>query len=405
MITRETLKEVIVSQREILDSLGSGIPRETKARIDDGFALIITGIRRCGKSTFLNQILKKQKKGYYLNLEDPRLEGFELSDFNKVETIMQGTYGKNGVYFFDEIQNVNKWEKFIRYLIDKKDNAIITGSNASLLSKELGTKLTGRHIQLEMFPFSFNEFLDMKKGKPSIKYFDEYLYKGGFPEYIKNGNPLILNELFSDVVIKDIAVRFGVRNTNMLNKIAVYLISHVGKEFSYNAIKKMFKIKSVQSVIDYIFYFENAYLLFTVPRFSYSYKQQQVNPKKVYSIDCGFSYNNTSSFSKDMGKMLENVVFLGLRRKFKEIFYFQEKNECDFVVKEKGKITLAIQVCYDFNQENKEREINGLIAALKKFNLKKGVILTYNQDDKFLIDNKKIIVKPVWKWLSGDVKC
>ena len=399
MLTKETIREVIMSQRETLNKSELGTPREKEVKIEESFALLITGIRRCGKSTFLHQILKKQKKGYYLNLEDPRLDGFELSDFNKIEIIMEELYGEGGVYFFDEIQNIEKWEKFIRYLIDKKERIIITGSNASLLSRELGTKLTGRYLQIELFPFSFREFLDIKKENPSIKSFEGYLDNGGFPEYLKKENQGILHELLSDVVMKDIAVRFGIKNTNILNKIVIHLISNVGKEFSYNSIKKMFEIKSVQSVIDYISYFENAYLIFSVPRFSYSYKQQQVNPKKVYSIDNGFSYANTASFSKDRGKMLENVIFLGLRRKFKDIFYFQEKNECDFVVKQKEKIIKAIQVCFELNEENKGREINGLISAMERFKLNGGVILTYNQEDQFLIEGKKILVKPAWRWL------
>jgi len=399
MLTKETIREVIMSQRETLNKSELGTPREKEVKIEESFALLITGIRRCGKSTFLHQILKKQKKGYYLNLEDPRLDGFELSDFNKIEIIMEELYGEGGVYFFDEIQNIEKWEKFIRYLIDKKERIIITGSNASLLSRELGTKLTGRYLQIELFPFSFREFLDIKKENPSIKSFEGYLDNGGFPEYLKKENQGILHELLSDVVMKDIAVRFGIKNTNILNKIVIHLISNVGKEFSYNSIKKMFEIKSVQSVIDYISYFENAYLIYSVPRFSYSYKQQQVNPKKVYSIDNGFSYANTASFSKDRGKMLENVIFLGLRRKFKDIFYFQEKNECDFVVKQKEKIIKAIQVCFELNEENKGREINGLISAMERFKLNGGVILTYNQEDQFLIEGKKILVKPAWRWL------
>jgi uncharacterized protein len=399
MLTKETLKEVIISQRDSLDKLDLGVLRNKELNITDSFVLLITGIRRCGKSTFLHQILKKQKQGYYLNLEDPRLIGFDVSDFNKVEVIMKEIYGDKGIYFFDEIQNIEQWEKFIRYLIDKKEKVVITGSNASLLSRELGTKLTGRHLQLELFPFSFKEFLNIKKEKKSIKSFEEYLNKGGFPEYLKKENPEILNELLSDVIMKDIAVRFGIKNTNILNKIAIYLISHVGKEFSFNSIKKMFEIKSVQSVIDYVSFFENAYLIFTIPKFSYSFKKQQVNPKKVYSIDNGFSYANSISFSEDKGKMLENIVFLELRRQFKDIFYFQDKHECDFVIKEKEKITKAIQVCFDFNEDNKEREINGLIEALKKFKLNEGIIFTFNQEDEFLVDEKKIFVKPVWKWL------
>jgi len=401
MITRETLKEVIASQREALDKTGQGTPREEgrEVKIEDSFALVITGVRRCGKSTFLNQILKKQGKGYYLNLEDPRIDSFDLSDFSKAESIMKELYGDGGVYFFDEIQNVPKWEKFIRYLVDRKEKVVITGSNASLLSRELGTRLTGRHLQIEMFPFSFREFLDMKKKEPSIESFKDYLYKGGFPEYLKKDNPSILHELLSDVVMKDIAVRFGIKNTSNLNKIAVFLVSNAGKEFSYNSIKNTFEIKSVKSVVDYVSFFENAYLVFSVPRFSYSYKQQQVNPKKIYSIDNGFSCNNSVSFSKDKGRMLENAVFLELRRRFRDIFYFKEKNECDFVVKEGERMTRTIQVCFDFNEETKDREIGGLVEAMEKFKLKSGLILTYNQDDEFSVEGKHITVKPVWKWL------
>ena len=180
---------------------------------------------------------------------------------------------------------------------------------------------------------------------------------------------------------------------------AIYLISNTGKEFSYNSLKKMFEIKSVQSVIDYISYFEESYLIFCIPKFSYSYKQQQVNPKKVYSIDNGFSYTNSVSFSKDKGKMLENCVFLELRKRFKEIYYFQEEKECDFILKEKNKIAGAIQVCYDLNEESMNREMKGIVEAMDKFKLKEGLILTYKQEDEFLIENKKIMAVPVWKWM------
>jgi predicted AAA+ superfamily ATPase len=148
--------------------------------------------------------------------------------------------------------------------------------------------------------------------------------------------------------------------------------------------------------------FEDTYLMFSIPRFSYSYRQQQVNPKKVYSIDTGFSVINSPSFSKDKGRLLENIVFLNLRRKFKNILYFQERNECDFIVKEAEKIKEVIQVCYDFNQDNQDREINGSIEAMEKFKLKEGLILTYNQTDEINVRGVKIKVLPVWKWLLSD---
>src|SRR3989344_7632204 len=316
MMDKETLRRVVRLQREELLLFERGVEREDtdKIELDAPFAIVLSGIRRCGKSTMLRQLMKKVKGFYYFNFEDSRATGFDIKDFENLDKIFHEEYKDQVYYFFDEIQNIPQWEIFVRRLVDLKEKIIITGSNASLLSKELGTKLTVRHLQIELFPFSFNEFLSIKKEKPSIKSFEEYLYKGGFPEYIKKENPSILHELLLDVVMKDIAARFGIKNTSILNKIAIFLISNVGKEFSYNSIKRAFDVKSVQSVIDYISYFENAYLIFTISRFSYSYKQQQVNPKKVYSIDNGFSYNNSASFSKDNGKMLENIVFLGLRR-------------------------------------------------------------------------------------------
>ena len=401
MISRENLTKVIKSQREWIDSVDKGIIREKfKGEVlKKSFALVISGIRRCGKSTLLNQILKNQKKFYYLNLEDPRIEGFELKDFNNADEIFQKLYGSKGVYFFDEIQNIEKWEKFIRFLVDRKNKVVITGSNASLLSRELGTRLTGRQISYELFPFSFSEFLEFSNKKPSENSYLNYLYKGGFPEFLREDDITILHELLKDVLMRDIVNRFGIKNTAVLKKLAIYLLSNVGKEFSYNSLKKMFEVKSVQSIIDYISYLEDSYLIFTVPKFSYSYKKQQVNPKKIYSIDNGLSYANSVSFSKDKGRMLENQVFLHLRKKYPEIFYFQKNKECDFVVKDREKIIHAIQVCYDLNEENQDREIKGLLEAMDELNLQKGLILTFNQEDEFKIENKNIIVKPVWKWL------
>jgi uncharacterized protein len=399
MLRKESLKQVIESQRSWIGSIEPGIARETEFSLSPSFALVISGIRRCGKSTYLSQILKKQKNYYFLNLEDPRLTGFELGDFEKTDEIFKESYGKDGVYFFDEIQNVAGWEKYIRSLVDMKRKVVITGSNASLLSRELGTKLTGRYRRIELFPFSYREFLKFSKLEASISSYEKYLSSGGFPEFLKEKNEEDLHELLNDVIMRDIAVRFGIKNTQTLKKLAIYLVTNVGKEFSFNSLKNSFSIKSVQTVIDYASYLEDSYILFYVPKFSYSYKEQQVNPKKVYSIDNGFSYANSVSFSKDKGKMLENQVFLELRRNFKEIFYYQGLRECDFLVKDKDKVTLAIQVCYDFNEENESREMEGLKEAMDKFNLKEGIILTYNQEDNFNLEGKKINVIPVWKWI------
>ena len=394
MITKEQLRGVIVSQRENLDQMDTGIPREKKIDINPSFATIITGIRRCGKSTFLNQIISKQKKAYYLNLEDPRLEGFELADFNRCEELMYELYGKGGVFFFDEIQTIERWERFVRYLTDKKEKILITGSNASMLSKEMGTKLTGRYFQKEIFPFSFNEFALFKNKK-----FEEYLYTGGFPEYLKHENSEILQNLMTDIILKDVVVRYGIKNSSIVTHMAVHMISNVSKEFTYNSLKRILQVRSTQSVIDYMNYLEDTYLLFTVPQFDHSYKRQLILPKKVYSIDNGLSRANSASFSKDKGRMLENLVFLHLRKIHKNIFYHKDEGECDFLIKTHEKIKEAIQVCFKLDDENKDREINGLLEALNKFKLDKGSIITYDQKDSLEHQGKKIDMIPCHEWL------
>ncbi len=401
MMLKETLRSVVKSQKSELSLFEDGIEREEldKVKIDLPFVLVVSGIRRCGKSTLMRQLMKKTKNFYYFNFEDPRVVDFTIDDFQKLDEVFLEEYGKEGYYFFDEIQNVPKWELFVRALLDKKKHVMITGSNASLLSKELGTRLTGRHLRNELFPFSFNEFLKLVNKQPSIKSFEEYFLKGGFPEYLKVGRAEVLQELLNDIIMRDIAVRYKLRNLKTIKEMALYLLTNVGKEFSYNSLKRIFSLGSTNSAISFVSYFEDSYLLFTVPKFDYSLKKQLVNPKKIYSIDSGLSAVTSASFSEDKGKMLENVVFINLRKKHRDIFYFKEKNECDFVIKNGAKISQAAQVCYILNEDNKERELNGLVEAMEKFNLREGLILTYNQEDEIKLKDRKIKVLPVFRWL------
>ncbi len=401
MILKETLRGIVKSQASSLLQLDEGIERSKLAEIglNTPFAVVISGVRRCGKSTLLRQLMRKVKGFCYFSFEDPRAIDFEASDFQKLNDVFKEEYGSFDYYFFDEIQNAQKWELFVRGLLDKNKHVIITGSNASLLSRELGTRLTGRHITYELFPFSFREFLKLRNKKQDKSTFQEYFTKGGFPEYLKTGKAEILHELLNDILIRDIAIRHNIRNTKTLREMALYLITNVGKEFSYNSLKKIFSLGSTNTAIGFISYFEDSYLLFTVTKFDYSLKKQLVNPKKIYSVDNGLSYVNSTSFSEDKGKMLENMVFLNLRKNSKEIFYFKGRNECDFLIKEGTKIKQALQVCYELNEDNKNREVNGLIEAIEKFNLREGLIITFDQDDEFEAKGRKIIVKSVWKWL------
>jgi len=401
MILKETLAEVSITQHEKLLGTSPGIIREklNTLKITPGIALVISGIRRCGKSTLLRQMVGNQKKFNYLNFEDMRIFGFEVSDFPKLNEIF---YSKpeNIIYFFDELQNVKDWERYIRVLTDKRKKVVITGSNASMLSRELGTKLTGRHLHYELFPFSYNEFLILKNKKAALSTLEEYILKGGFPEFLKSGNELILQELFNDIITRDIIVRHGLRNDKIVKDLALYLLSNIGKEFTYNSLKKIYNLGSVNTIISLMGYFEDSYLLFTIPQFDYSYKKQLVNPKKVYAIDTGLINKNTVSFSQDKGRLLENLVFLQLKRHGDEVYYFRQKKECDFIVRDNNKKMSAIQVCYKLTEENKEREMAGLIEALEYLDIDNGLILTVAQEDELEYKNKKIKVLPSWQWLT-----
>lgn len=396
MMLKSTLKTIVLTQKDELLTLEKGLKRALVDSIDFTVphAIILSGIRRCGKSTLLRQLMKKSAN--YFNFEDPRAIEFTIADFEKLDNIFVELGGDS--YFFDEIQNVDRWEIFIRNLCDQKKKCLITGSNASLLSKELGTKLTGRHITYELFPFSYKEYLAFTKRKSSAKTFEVYLEQGGFPEYLTYNKIEMLQELFRDIIIRDIAVRLKLKEIKTIQELARYLISNAGKEYSYNKLTKHFALGSVNTVISYIAQLEDSYLLFTVPRFSYSYKKQLINPKKTYCIDSGLARANSATFTQDKGRMLENAVYMHLRRQTKDIFYFKETKECDFIVNKDR----AIQVCYELTEENKEREIQGLQEAMNQLKIKKGAIITLNQEE--LINNDGYVIKiiPVWKWLTHE---
>ncbi|MCW6159193.1 MAG: ATP-binding protein [Thermoplasmatales archaeon] len=403
MILKETLRQIVIEQRAELRSFEYGIEREElgKIRLDLPYAIIISGVRRSGKSTLLHQLLKKLSNFYYLNFEDTRLIDFESSDFEKLDVIFREEYGDSQFYLLDEIQNVKHWEIFVRSRLDKRKQFIITGSNASLLSRELGTRLTGRHLNVELFPFSFREILLLRKEKASPKSFEQYLNKGGFPEFAKYERAEILRELLSDILHRDIVSRHNIREIKVLQEMAIYLLTNVGKEFSFNSLKRMFGLGSVNTPISFLSYLEDSYLLFTIPKFDYSLRKQLINEKKVYSIDNGLSVANSVSFTSDKGRMLENAVFVGLRRSHKDIYYFKGRGECDFLVKEGGSIRMTIQVTYEMNEDNKRRELDGLLEAMSKFGLDEGLIITSNQEDEINIQGKKILVKPAWKWMQS----
>ena len=224
---------------------------------------VISGIRRCGKSTLMKQIIQtRYQKTAYFNFEDARVYGFEVSDFPKLDEVI----GRGiDAYFFDEIQNVPDWEIFIRQLHDRNEKIYLTGSNATLLSKELGTRLTGRHIRHELFPFSYEEFLTYKQIENTVDSFEMFLVQGGFPEYLESLQTEVLQNLLKDIVFRDIAIRYSIRNTTSLMDISLYLLSNIGKEISFNNLRKTFSVGSANTVSDYLSWLADAYLLFFLP--------------------------------------------------------------------------------------------------------------------------------------------
>lgn len=403
MLTRLILEQVINSQKERLTLSDTGMQREFGNLITlQKHAVVITGIRRCGKSTLMKQINNSiSGKTLFINFEDPRLTGFDIGDFDRLHQIIieMGTE----VCFFDEIQNVERWEKYVRFALDEGLRLFITGSNASMLSRELGTRLTGRHFPYELFSFSFTEFLRFTGDTRSAGSSEQYMFKGGFPEMLKTNIPDILANTFNDIIIRDIAVRHGIRNVITLQQLAVWLISNISKPVTGNSLRKIFDIGSSSSIMEYLNFFSDAYLFFFVPVFSYSQKVRLINAKKVYSADTGLTVVNSLSFSNDKGRLLENLVFLELRRKYRNIYYYKGKYECDFVIYEKGKLKELIQVCLQVDSENLERETAGLMEAMDFFKTNSGMIVTFDQSDKLMEAKRKITLVPFYHW-ADDVR-
>ena len=405
MIKQSDLIAVIDFQKERLKSSEDDLERDLLKSLPASLAqhaLIISGIRRCGKSTMLGQMIKEGiDDAFFINFDTPKLYNFEISDFEILDLIISEKGYKR--LFFDELQIIDGWEVYVRQKLDEGYKVFVTGSNASLLSRELGTRLTGRHITKELFPFSFQEFFNYRHLKPDRDALLEYLDKGGFPEFIKNNNVDILTTLFEDILYRDIAVRYNIRDVKSLKRLLLYLVANVGNLVTATKLTQLLGIKSSATILDYFSFFEQTYLLNLMPRFSYSYRAQLVNPRKIYVIDNGLINAVTPSFSRDYGKKLENVIYWSLRKQNKELFYFNETgSECDFVVCRNNEVEELIQVCYDLSIENTYREQKGLADAMTFFKKNTGTIITLNQTDEISYEGKHIKVIPAYKYLNDD---
>lgn len=416
MIPDTRLEELILDQKEVFLSRDPGTIRQLDFEhyLSHEQIVVISGIRRSGKSTLMRQFAGRFPAFYYINFDDERLIDFGLADFSRLMVAFQKILPDVRVIFIDEIQNVEGWERFVRRIHDDGYKIFLTGSNARLLGSELATHLTGRYVKIELYPFSFAELLAFRqigygtvsssKKAEILAVFDEYLEHGGFPEFIRYRDREFLQRTYDDILFRDIITRFGIREVKAFKQLVQYLFANLASEASYNALKKTLGFKSPMSVRSYIGFVEESYLIFECFRYDRSLKKQFANPKKIYVIDTGMRNAVAFRFSEDSGRLLENLVFIELKRRNDEVWYFRGKRECDFVIRDSGVITSAIQVCYELNGTNREREIGGLVEAMTDLGLDEGIILTYSQDETIPVDTgRTITVVPVWRWLLGKV--
>lgn len=402
MIIESDLAAIIAKQRLIEEKKADGQPRRLpfNAVLLDSHVLDITGVRRCGKSTVMRQRMHASTEPwFFVNFESPLLTQFEMRDTIRLDALIERSGARR--LFFDEIDQFEGWEKYVRQKLDEGFHVCISGSNASLLEGELGTKLTGRHISKELFPFSYAEYLQYTKRQPSEKSVAAYAHDGGFPRYLQTGEEIVLQELFDDIVYRDVIVHNKIRDTAAVRELTAYLVENIGCRFTASRLCKPLGVASASTITQWCEWIEKAYLFFFVPICSDSKKSRLLNPKKVYCIDTGLEYAVSSRRIPNDGARFENMVYLALRRQSKDIAYFDDDGECDFIVHSRHTVTAAVQACVKLTDENKDREIDGLLKAMVKFSLPIGTIVTCAQRDRLVIGPHVIEVIPFSEWANG----
>jgi len=427
---KEKLKELIIEHKEKFLKKTELVKREIQKDIapllNQREIIIITGVRRGGKSSLMrlisNDLIEKydilQDNILYLNFEDERFTYFDINDFEQVYEIFLELYHPVGrkCFFLDEIQNVKGWEKWLNRLYEFEDLKIfITGSNATLLSSEIATALTGRNRQLIVYPFSFNEFLSLRNYSITEKdfylrekrieikrLFDEYLKLGGFPEVLKISDNTLLEQYLKDIIYRDVIARYSIRNIKEIKELTLFLASNIGTIQSYNNLREMINVKSLNTIKNYLEMLENVFLFFKIDLFSFSVKKQIYNPSKIYSVDSALSNAIAFKFSENIGHIYENIVFIELQRRNKEVFYWKSKRgrEVDFVIKSGLKIDEAIQVCFSFtDKKTRDRELESLLSAKNELNVDNLVMITEDEKGEEVIDGATVRIIPLWKWL------
>ena len=417
---RQRLREIVFDQKEVFNRQRNLIDRDIDLDkyIQSSQVVVISGIRRCGKSSLLFLLKEKmglaEEKYCYFNFDDERITP-EISILENIVTLHIEIYGTSPTLFFDEIQNIVGWEKFVNRMYEQGTKLFITGSNARLLSSEIATSLTGRNKVIELFPFSFTEYLrflhkdyDLNRltsGNRALlqKDFNRYMEIGGFPLVVRENDLELINSYYQDILYRDIISRYRLSQVNELKELGLYFAANIGKIFSYATLQKVSGIKSLSSIKEYLEYFKQSYLYYYLPKFDYSVKKQIMNPKKVCAIDPGFVNRLGFRFSENRGRLLENVVFNELLRRGNEVYYHAGKYECDFVLKDGTEVVGLIQVTDRLNHENMDREIDGLKEAMQLYKKAVGLLLVNDPVDESLETDKSITIQNVGQWLLDTV--
>ena len=395
MVTTSDLQRIAEKQRKTESRRESGLPRriDVSPQILESHALVITGVRRCGKSTLMTQRIRKSgDPWFYLKFDAPQLVNLELADSERLDAVIEGFEAKR--LYFDEVHELEGWELFVLEKLDEGYRVCVTGSNASLLKGERASKLTGRHVSIELFPFSYDEFLAFSKKAPGPGSVEEYLEVGGFPRYVQTREELHLLELFDDIVYRDVIVRHGIRDVGAVKRLAAYLAENPGCRFSASRMLQPLGVANASTITQWCDWLQDAYLFFFVPKYADSMRAQIVNPRKVYCVDTGMLQTVSARLVFNDALRFENLVFLALRRKFREIYYFDGDGECDFIAVRRHAVSIAVQACVELHSEDVAREIKGLRSAMSRFGLSEGWVVTLDQSDEYTVPEGAIHVVP-----------
>lgn len=411
-------REIVLNQKRELEQRmhEKYVPRDVQ--VTAGFSEmihVIIGPRRAGKSFFgLHQLVEGEKFGF-LNLDDERL--VKMQNFDEILEAMMVVYENPKLLLLDEIQNLADWELIVNRLQRQGFRLIITGSNSNLLSSELASHLTGRHLPVYIFTFSFREYLatsaDELTEPEKKEKLNDWLTHGGYPEPLMKGLNIkdYLKVLFDSILYKDIVKRYKIRHPASLENLAVWLISNITAEFSLNSICSQVQISSVHTVKKYLSYLEESFVFFTLPIFSFKVGEQQRGNKKIYCFDNGFRLAKGFQLSNDWGKLLENAVasefFKRCLYEGSKLFYWKDRDqqEVDFVIQTGTQVSELIQVCWDVNQpKTLDREVRSLLKASEKLNCDRLLIINMEEEKKEEFSwfgiQREIEFIPAWKWLS-----